>query len=105
MHGSRAVDSRMMPKPQSGDSDPLTPEQRAHYVPGVLGALGDLEKRLGIHEGFLADLANQDDWSLVVKTHALVESSINGLLAVYGANPALDDHWAMMPMVVLRRES
>ena len=39
-----------------------------------------LEKDLGLPEGFLEGLRKEDDWSFVIKIHALMEASVSYLL-------------------------
>jgi hypothetical protein len=39
-----------------------------------------LEKGLGLPEGFLEGLRNEDDWSFIIKVHALMEASVSHLL-------------------------
>lgn len=40
----------------------------------------DLEQQLGLPLGFFRDLVKEDDWSFVVKLHALIESTCSLLL-------------------------
>lgn len=42
--------------------------------------LGELEADIRLSKGFFEDLLNDDDWSFVVKLHALVEASVTHLL-------------------------
>ena len=44
-------------------------------------AMAHFEKDLGMPEGFIADLKNQDDWSFVIKSHALLEAALTQLIA------------------------
>lgn len=39
------------------------------------------ENELHLHEGFMSELLQEDDWSFVIKTHALVEAAISHQLA------------------------
>ncbi|MBC7948355.1 MAG: hypothetical protein H7Y42_10780 [Chitinophagaceae bacterium] len=44
------------------------------------GSVKALEKALGVHEGFLEGLINEDDWSFIIKAHALLEAAVTHLL-------------------------
>ena len=46
-----------------------------------LEGLHFVEKELGLDHGFLIDLAHEDDWSFVIKAHALVEAAVSHQLA------------------------
>ncbi|OHB51608.1 MAG: hypothetical protein A2Y12_01830 [Planctomycetes bacterium GWF2_42_9] len=43
-------------------------------------AVEKLEERLKIKNGFLVNLLNEDDWSFVIKSHALIEASVTNCL-------------------------
>ncbi len=47
----------------------------------ALKPLSDLENRLGLPKGFYHKLLKEDDWSFVVKTHALIEAAVTHLLS------------------------
>jgi hypothetical protein len=40
----------------------------------------EFERALGIRKGFIGDLAHEDDWSFVIKSHALFEGALTHLL-------------------------
>ena len=46
----------------------------------VEGSIRVLEKNLSIREGFLESLKREDDWSFIIKVHALLEAAISHLL-------------------------
>ena len=48
---------------------------------GIYPALAELEKRLGLPTGFCEGLRNEDDWSFIIKLHALLEAALTTLLA------------------------
>jgi hypothetical protein len=48
-----------------------------------------LEKDLGLPDGFFEDLAQEDDWSFVIKLHALIEAAVTHLLVESVAKPSL----------------
>jgi hypothetical protein len=43
-------------------------------------AIAELEKELGLPNDFYLNLEKDDDWSFVIKLHALLEAAISGLL-------------------------
>ncbi len=47
----------------------------------IAAGLRLFESELGLPDGFLDRLAMEDDWSFVIKTHALVEATITHLLS------------------------
>jgi len=49
-----------------------------------------LEKQLKIPEGFLARLPGEDDWSFIIKLHAIFEASLSELLAAVLGRPELE---------------
>jgi hypothetical protein len=48
-------------------------------------------RRLPVSPEFLRDLLLSDDWSLILKLHALVETAITDLLISASSHPELDD--------------
>jgi hypothetical protein len=57
-----------------------------------------LEMKLGLINGFFVDLAKEDDWSFVVKCHALMESTCSYLLTSYFDNPSYADIFSRLEM-------
>ena len=51
--------------------------------------LQELEDKLGVPEGFLESLRSEDDWSFVIKSHALIEAALTTLLASHFGRPEL----------------
>jgi hypothetical protein len=45
------------------------------------GELADFEEHLGLAPGFLVGVAAEDDWSFVIKTHAMIEAAVSQMLA------------------------
>lgn len=41
----------------------------------------ELEKALGVERGFFNKLSEEDDWSMIIKLHSLIEAAISELLA------------------------
>jgi hypothetical protein len=63
--------------PKEPEGDPADAEVRA------------LERRLGLPEGFWAGLADEDDWSCVVKLNALIEAACTHALVARLRCPAI----------------
>ena len=47
---------------------------------GPFEAVEELIKELGLPEGFYAELLGADDWSFIIKLHALIEAAVTGLI-------------------------
>ncbi len=43
-------------------------------------AARELQRQLGLHEGFFHSILDEDDWSFIVKMHALMEAAVTHLL-------------------------
>lgn len=61
-------------------------------------AVVDLEKRLLLPEGFCLALLSEDDWSFVIKMHALFEAAISQLLVHHIGRPELSDIFARLEL-------
>jgi len=46
----------------------------------VEGSVRLIESAVGVPQGFLESLKNEDDWSFVIKIHALLEAAVSHLL-------------------------
>jgi hypothetical protein len=46
----------------------------------IEGSVRLIEKEVGLREGFLEELRREDDWSFIIKVHALLEAAISHLL-------------------------
>jgi hypothetical protein len=68
-------------------------------------AVRALEQELGITEGFLTSLMNTDvdDWSFVIKLHALTEAALTHLITIALGREELRDFFAEMQMGHARR--
>lgn len=53
------------------------------YRPSIFMGIGDLEKKIGLTHGFFNSLLREDDWSFVIKLHALFEAVCNDLLVYH----------------------
>ena len=49
-------------------------------IDSVEGSVNALEKELGLTEGLLEKLLIEDDWSFIIKIHALIEGAVSLLL-------------------------
>lgn len=59
----------------------------------------EFEKDLGIRPGFFQKLLNEgDDWSFVIKIHALLEAAVSHLLAEVVGKPELVDLFAQLEL-------
>src|SRR5438874_573242 len=66
-------------------------------------AIARLESDLNLPSGFVANLANEDDWSFIVKAHALVEAALtHALIAALRREPLRDTIARMGPTQKLR---
>jgi hypothetical protein len=69
-------------------------------MPELAEDITAIENRLGIRLGFLAALETEDDWSFVIKSHALIESLSAELLTAYFDLPSLIDVFSKLPLSV-----
>lgn len=51
----------------------------------------ELEKKIGLEEGFFENLLKEDDWSFIIKLHALFESVCTQLLLFHFNEPGMVD--------------
>ncbi|MFN8482181.1 MAG: hypothetical protein U0768_03850 [Anaerolineae bacterium] len=56
----------------------------------------ELAHNLGLPDGFLRGLLDEDDWSFVIKAHSFVEAALTHLLVVHFGNPALEPIFAQL---------
>lgn len=59
-----------------------------------------LEQKLGLQSGFFESLDGEDenDWSFVIKVHALIEAAVSHLLTEHLQRPELDDLFSRLDM-------
>lgn len=60
--------------------------------------LAALEEAFGLPKGFIDSLINEDDWSLIIKSHALLESACADMLCHYFGKYELGDIFAHLDM-------
>jgi len=51
----------------------------------------ELEQRMGLPSGFFEELQQEDDWSFIIRLHALFEGACTHLLLFHFQEPALSD--------------
>ena len=61
-------------------------------------AIRNIESRSGVRAGFFDDLRNEDDWSFIIKAHALLESACAELLAERTGVPDLIDVFSRLEL-------
>lgn len=61
-------------------------------------AIRDIEVRTGVRPGFFADLMNEDDWSFIIKSHALLESACAEILAERSGVPDTIDIFSRLEL-------
>jgi hypothetical protein len=54
------------------------------------GLITDLEHRLGLPRGFFRRLVDEDDWSFIIKLHALFEAACTHMLVFHFQEPNLE---------------
>ncbi len=57
----------------------------------MVEAINDIENRLSLPDGFVIGLTSQDDWSFVVKAHALLEAALTELVVAGLRDPRVSD--------------
>jgi hypothetical protein len=58
----------------------------------------ELEAKIGVRENFFKDLLGEDDWSFVIKLHALFEAACTHLLLFHFKEPELTDIFARLEL-------
>ena len=61
------------------------------YVPSNYDLIKMLEEKVGLQSGFLVKLYEEDDWSFVIKLHALMEAACTHLIVAHLEKPELAD--------------
>jgi hypothetical protein len=64
----------------------------------VLADVNAMEHELGIEPGFLERLYKEDDWSFVIKTHAVLEAAVAHLLTAIVGVPSLQRLFARLEL-------
>jgi hypothetical protein len=63
-----------------------------------LRAIAGFETHLGVPALFFERLLREDDWSFVIKLHALIEAATTNVLVEVLNTPELRDHFARVPL-------
>ncbi len=58
----------------------------------------ELEAKIGVRENFFKDLLGEDDWSFMIKLHALFEAACTHLLLFHFKEPELRDIFARLEL-------
>ena len=61
------------------------------YVPSIFMGIDELEDKLGLSKGFFDALVEEDDWSFVIKLHALFEAVCSHLLVYHFREEAIKE--------------
>jgi DNA-binding MltR family transcriptional regulator len=61
-------------------------------------AVSSLEVKLQIRNGFFDDLFQEDDWSFIIKSHAIIEAAVSTLLTRYLGKEELIDVFARIEL-------
>ena len=68
----------------------MWPENMSGSIPAHSPKLiAELEKDVGVCEGFFSQIIHEDDWSLIIKLHGLVEAGLTQILISYFGDPRL----------------
>jgi len=70
----------------------------SNQIPEQLEYVRKFESQLGVPTGFFEALRAEDDWSFVVKLHALVEAAATNLLVEAFDKPELRDQFTRLPL-------
>lgn len=73
-------------------------------VPDTIeGSVRMLEAAVGLPSGFLERLKEEDDWSFIIKTHALIEAAVSHLLCSALDKPVLAEAFSHLELSDKRR--
>lgn len=61
-------------------------------------AICNIESRTGVRAGFFSDLLKEDDWSFIIKAHALLESACAEILTERSGVPDLIDTFSRLEL-------
>jgi hypothetical protein len=64
----------------------------------MLEAAAQIEHDLGLPTNFLWNLQAEDDWSAIIKLHALLETAVTHLLVQFFGHDELEDVFANMEL-------
>lgn len=78
------------------------PEEIKNKTLAEFFEIDQLEVHLGLPGGFFTKLLDEDDWSFIIKLHALIEAAITHLLVKHFDEPALDQVFSFLELSNLR---
>jgi hypothetical protein len=82
----------------------LSNEREQVTVPDTVeGSVRALETELGLPSGFLEELKREDDWSFIIKVHALIEGAVSHLLCTALGKDILVDVFSHLELSDKRR--
>ena len=64
----------------------------------IEAAAAKIENELGLPTNFLWNLRHDDDWSVIIKLHALIETAVTHLLVRYFGHDELEDVFSNMEL-------
>lgn len=64
----------------------------------VDAGIAELEAKIGVRENFFRDLLREDDWSFVIKLHALFEAACTHLLLFHFKEPELTEIFSRLEL-------
>lgn len=74
-------------------------ESTNKFTAGTVGdSLNQLEKELGLKKDFIVNLLKEDDWSYIIKLHALIEAAVTQLLIQILEKPELEKRFARLEL-------
>lgn len=64
----------------------------------LASAVGSIEREFGLENGFLVRLSHGDDWSFVIRSHALIESMVSRLLTAVVGDARLSEFFERLEL-------
>jgi hypothetical protein len=80
----------------TGEGVPMSKEQSLAI--SIEAAAAKIENELGLPTNFLWNLRHDDDWSVIIKLHALIETAVTHLLVRYFGHDELEDVFSNMEL-------
>jgi hypothetical protein len=68
------------------------------YKNEMTQSIAELEQGIGLNKGFFISLLNEDDWSFIIKLHALYEAAISSLITEKIGQSELNDFIAKLEL-------
>jgi len=64
----------------------------------IFSGLAELESNIGVEQGFFERLQREDDWSFIIKLHAVFEATVTHFLTYHFQEGALSDLFARLEL-------